>query len=98
MADKRLYIPVTFKKDEEWLYNYLMAKSGKSAYIKDVLKMYIKQEDTDYLVVQPIASNNSIERKPKVIEESLEIGELQQGFKDEPNITAEEIDGMLGSF
>lgn len=40
MSNDRLCIPLTFKKEEKWLYDKIMEKSGRGTFIKDILKMY----------------------------------------------------------
>lgn len=39
-----MMIPVSFKKDEKWLYDLICKQGDKSCYIKDILKMYLKDE------------------------------------------------------
>lgn len=47
MAKRGLNILITFKQDERWLYDEICQHSSKGGWIKDVLKDYLKSNQTD---------------------------------------------------
>ena len=33
---------ITYKKDEEWIYNFVKTRSGKGNWVKDIIKDYLQ--------------------------------------------------------
>lgn len=45
MENEKLVIKVSFRQSEKYLYDEIVKHSNYSAYIKDILKLYIKPPD-----------------------------------------------------
>jgi hypothetical protein len=57
---KQMLIPLSFKKNEEWLYDEICKHSGKCAWVKDIVAEYIRNQNSANNTQATVQEDNNI--------------------------------------